>query len=106
MEPGFMGRLERLRTIFGKPMRVASGYRCPVHNAAVSATGQTGPHTTGRAVDIALWGADALVLVRMAVAHGFTGVGVSQKGPRAGRFVHIDDLADGAPGPRPWLWSY
>ncbi len=104
MDPTFMDRLEALRVAFGRPMPVTSGYRAPEHNAKVSATGRDGPHTTGRAVDVAVAGAEALTLVGLAIARGFTGIGVAQKG--AARFIHLDDLSPGGRHPRPALWSY
>jgi uncharacterized protein YcbK (DUF882 family) len=104
MHPGFIQALDDLRHEFGKPLFITSGYRCPQHNQRVSSTGANGPHTTGKAADIGVRGKDALHLVGLAVKHGFTGVGVQQKG--SGRFIHLDML-DNAPGqPRPWLWSY
>lgn len=93
-------RLQRLRTLLGFPLVVTSGYRCPVHNAAVSTTGATGPHTTGQAIDVAVRGPNALKVVVAAVGVGFTGIGVQQKG--ATRFIHLDDLTEG----RPTIWSY
>ena len=104
MDPAFMLRLERLRMVFGKPLIVTSGYRSPAYNAKVSGTGQDGPHTTGRAVDVSIRGADALKLIDLALECGFTGIGVKQSGD--GRFLHLDDLP-AAPGrPRPTIWSY
>ena len=100
----FMDRIEALRVAFDKPMTVTSAARCPEHNAKVSGTGRTGPHTTGRAIDIGIQGGDALRLVGMAIQMGFTGIGVAQKG--GGRFIHIDDLKNGPHSPRPWIWSY
>lgn len=103
MDEGFMDLLEAIRVDYGKPMIVTSGYRSPEYNAQVSHTGHTGPHTTGRAADIAIRGKDAYTLLRMALAHGMTGIGISQKG--SSRFIHIDNLE--APDfPRPMLWSY
>lgn len=97
----FMEKVEALRVLAGFPMPVSSAARCAKHNTNVSTTGATGPHTTGRAIDIAVTGAQAYRLVQLALAIGFTGVGISQKGQ--GRYVHIDDLT----GPtRPALWSY
>lgn len=99
----FMDRLEALRADYGKAMPVTSGYRCPKHNQSVSSTGATGPHTTGRAVDIAVRGFDDVtLLICLARTHGFTGIGINQKGE--GRFIHLDDLAE--PYPRPSLWTY
>lgn len=99
----YMDRLERLRIAFGHPMPVMSGYRTPAHNQAVSTTGPKGPHTTGRAADVTIRGPEAFELVRLAILHGFTGIGVKQHGPS--RFLHLDDLPDGA-HPRPRVWSY
>jgi len=106
MPPAFLDRLERLRGVFGLPLVVSSGYRCPAHNAAVSTTGPHGPHTTGRAVDLLVHGADALDLLDAALRLGFVGIGVQQKGPHAGRFLHLDDLQDAPGQPRATMWSY
>lgn len=100
----FLDRLERVRVQLGKPMVITSGYRAPAYNAQVSTTGTEGPHTTGRAVDVAIAGVDAFAVVRLAVAMGFTGIGVSQRGDRGGRFIHLDDIDDWRIRPR--IWSY
>lgn len=101
MDPDFMDRLEDIREDFGRPMLVTSGYRSPEHNAKVSYTGHTGPHTTGRAADIAVDGEDAYTLLKLALAHGITGIGVSQKG--ADRLLHLDMVKNDL---RPRIWSY
>lgn len=103
MDAEFMGRLQAVREAYGKPMRITSGYRCPTHNSNVSSTGENGPHTTGRAADVAVSGNDAHRLLAIALEQGMTGVGVKQKGPHGGRFIHLDNLTEGA---RPWCWSY
>lgn len=106
MQRDFLKRLELLRNAYRAPMVLTSAYRCPKHNAEVSKTGLTGPHTTGRAVDVLCSGADAMRLFRLALEFGFTGFGVHQKGPAEGRYLHLDDIL-GAPAiPRPRLWSY
>ncbi len=102
--PEFMDKLQAVRTEYGKPMKITSGYRCSQHNSAVSDTGLTGPHTTGRAVDIQVSGKDALRLLVLAVKHGFTGIGVKQHGLFGARFLHLDDLPDDTT--RPSIWSY
>jgi hypothetical protein len=103
--PEFLDRMQALRSTYGKPLAVSSWYRSPEHNVRVSNTGPNGPHTTGRAVDLKVVGADALLLFRLALNLNFTGVGVKQHGE--GRFLHLDDLSSpGFSGPRPWLWSY
>ena len=101
MDPKFMDILQSIRLAYDQPMQITSGYRCSEHNEAVSSTGNGGPHTTGRAVDIGCRGANALNLLAIAIRHGISGVGVSQKGES--RFLHLDD----APvNPRPAIWSY
>lgn len=105
MDQRFMRRLEELRVAFGRSMPVTSGFRCPGHNAKVSHTGDAGPHTTGKAVDIQISGDSAYYLLLLAFQMGFTGLGISQRGAHAGRFVHIDDLPVDQ-YPRPRVWSY
>jgi zinc D-Ala-D-Ala carboxypeptidase len=100
----FMDKVEKLRDRLGFPLPVTSGYRCPEYNNRVSGTGRTGPHTSGRAIDLGVSHARALELIRMALSMGFTGIGIKQHG--AGRFIHLDDLPDAEGQPRPNLWSY
>ncbi len=100
----FMERVQELRDMMGIPFVVTSAMRCPAHNSKVSRTGLNGPHTTGRAIDIAMQGKDALTLVRLALAQNFTGIGVRHKG--YSRFIHLDDRPPGEGRPRPTIWSY
>ncbi len=105
--PEFMDRLQSLRSFVMVPFVITSGYRTPAYNMAVSSTGEDGPHTTGRAVDIAIHGVDALDLLSKGLEFApFTGVGIKQHGPRNGRFIHLDDLPEATSRPRPWVWSY
>ena len=100
-----MERIETLRVLYGKPLKVTSAARCPEYNAKVSGTGRTGPHTTGRAIDFGIERGDAYKLLSLALSMPhFTGIGVNQKGDK--RFLHLDDL-NNAPGQaRPTCWSY
>lgn len=104
IQGSFLVKLDQLRDAVGFPLRVSSGYRCPAHNAKVSSTGPDGPHTTGRAVDLAVSHWQAYRVVAAAVTLGFTGIGVKQHGP--GRFIHLDDLPADVGRPRPTIWSY
>lgn len=104
IDPVFVQKLDTLRGLYGKPLVVTSGYRCPDHNARVSATGRAGPHTTGHAADLAVARGDAYLLLKEALSLGFTGIGVQQKG--GGRFLHLDDLPSAPGQPRPTVWSY
>lgn len=106
MQLDFMHKLYRIRLEFDRAMVISSGYRCSSWNQRVSTTGPFGPHVTGRACDVLVFGEQALQLVEVARRAGMTGFGLAQKGPRGGRFVHLDDLRDGMSGPRPWVWSY
>jgi len=96
MDFEFMQRLDEARHQLGFPFPITSGYRCPKHNAAVSSTGLKGPHTTGRAADIALSYTGARKALTL-LSQNFTGIGIQQRGE--GRFIHVDLL-------QPRLWSY
>lgn len=102
-----MRRLELLRGEFGRPMRLSSAYRCPAYDADI---GGAGAHPTGHAVDVLIHGEAAFRLVALAVRRGFTGIGLHQRGPYAGRFVHLDDCPDerasGGARARPRIWTY
>ena len=103
MKPEYMDRLQQLRTAYNKPMQITSGYRCPKHPIE-AAKPTPGPHSTGRAADVSVQGADAHRLLQLALEMGFTGIGVQQKG--SGRFLHLDDISNASGSPRPTVWSY
>ncbi|WP_444958104.1 D-Ala-D-Ala carboxypeptidase family metallohydrolase [Microbulbifer sp. ZKSA002] len=97
-------RLVRVRELYGNPMIVNSGYRCPAQNTRLNATMT---HATGQAVDVSVALSGAHKLLNIALEEGFTGIGVKQKGSIKKRFIHLDDL-DSIPGKciRPTVWSY
>lgn len=95
----FMDRLQLLRTEWGRPMTITSGYRSPQHRLEARKP-SPGPHSTGLACDIAVGpGVDVYELVRLAYRFGFSGIGVSQR-VGAPRFVHLDMCERRA------VWSY
>jgi len=99
--PQLMDKLQALRTAYGKPMRITSAYRCPRH--PIEAKKSTpGAHALGLAADIGVEGAEAYRVLNLAFLHGFTGIGVQQKG--TGRFIHLDVRNGELPGPV--VWSY
>ncbi len=104
--PVFMDRLQAMRAKLGFPFLVSSGYRCPSYNAKVSTTGRSGPHTTGRAADLAIFGIETALLITAAPGFGFSGRGLLQHGSWARRFVHLDDLESTPRCPRPRIWTY
>jgi len=101
MQPDFLDVLQAIRSEYGQPMRVTSGYRHPSHPEEAKKI-KPGEHTHGTCADVACEGEDAYRLLRIAIKHGITRIGVKQTG--AGRFLH---LGIGAPGlPNPSIWSY
>jgi len=103
MIPSFMDRLQALRNEYNKPMVITSAYRSR-HHSAEQKKNRAGTHAMGCAVDIECSGADAMKLIELAIKHGFTGIGVQQRGSK--RFIHLDDAPNAPHRPRPWLWSY
>jgi uncharacterized protein YcbK (DUF882 family) len=101
MDHEFMLKMVALRDLLGFSLPVSSGYRCPVHNARVSTTGDSGPHTTGMAADLAVSYQNARQVIDLALQMGFLGVGIKQHGPVSGRMVHLDMV----PG-KNRLWTY
>ena len=101
MNPAFMQHLIALRERLNFPFVIASGYRCPNHNADVSSTGATGPHTTGKAADIRIDGAAARILLDAAIQRRFEGIGIQQQGVRGRRFIHLD-MWERPEGPVVW----
>jgi zinc D-Ala-D-Ala carboxypeptidase len=99
MQRRFMYALQELRTEYGRPMQVTSGYRDPTHPVEAKKT-KPGYHTQGLAVDIGCHSHEAYKIIELAFQHGFTGIGVSQKGGLA-RFVHLDMRDD-----TPRIYSY
>ena len=109
MDEDFMKILQNIREDMNRPLKISSGVRCANHNSKVSSTGKDGPHvprTNGTAAsDILIAGADALRLIDIARKHGISGVGISQRGNHAKRFIHLDTISDNH-HPRPPMWSY
>jgi len=103
MNINFMKKIEALREELGFPFIVTSGYRCTKHPIEIEKY-TVGAHTTGRAIDVSVYGENAYKLLRGALKAGFTGIGVNQKGDS--RFIHIDDIEESPERPRPWVWSY
>ena len=104
MDPLTMDRLQMLRSQYGQPIVISSGYRSPEHSIE-AAKEQPGTHAKGRAIDIACAGVDAYKILTEALVVGFTGIGVGQTGEK--RFLHLDDLGPSSHSvPRPSIWSY
>ena len=105
MDKSFMKKLNRLREDYGKPMIISSGYRDVSYNTVTGGSPDSA-HTYGNAVDVVVGGTEAYLLLRLAMIHGFKGIGVSQRGNFDKRFLHLDMMDDSDKHPRPWIWSY
>lgn len=83
--------LEPLRQLYGKPMHVNSGYRCPALNKAVGGVA-TSQHTKGEAADIKT--GSSAESRRLAVLLKSSKLPFDQIG-LYGTFVHISHKANG-----------
>lgn len=98
--------LQKLRSICGFPFIITSGYRCKDHPAEKHKS-SPGPHQTGLAVDIAVSGTHALLVLAASIEDAtWTGYGLDQRGDIDDRFIHLDRCEEGPNRPRPWIWSY
>ena len=81
--PDFLDRLDRLRSRYGRPLRVLSAYRSPAHNALVGGA-PLSRHKGADACDLSIVGEDKAVIDRLAHDVGFRGFGYYNT------FIHVD----------------
>ena len=95
-----MDLIQAARETLG-PLRITSGFRCSEHNNNISSTGPTGPHTTGKAIDIATKSSQQRKELIDYFASKVSGLGIAKS------FIHIDLLTseDGFDA-RPNSWIY
>ena len=93
--------LQELRDAYGRPMRLTSAWRSLSHPAEASKPPDALHRHYHGAFDVSCHGEAAIELLRLALDHGWTGIGVNARGPLGGRFLHLDRLH----GHRA-LWSY
>ena len=95
MEDEFLLKLDQLRDNCGFPFVITSGYRSPSHPIEAKKD-VPGTHAQGIAADIKINNsAQRYSLIKAALEHGFTGIGV------AGDFIHLDIR-----GSLPVMWTY
>jgi zinc D-Ala-D-Ala carboxypeptidase len=95
--------LQSVRSQYGKPMKITSGYRCEKHPIEARKV-KPGAHNSGAAADVQCSGREAYELLKLFCADDrVTGIGVNQKGRHHQRFLHVDVITN---SPRPNLWSY
>jgi len=93
----FLNILNRVRSLFNKPIYITSGYRCKEHNKAVGGKANSA-HTKGLAVDIKCENSlDRYHLMRIFLDLGINRIGVGSD------FLHID-VSENLPSPR--MWTY
>lgn len=85
MSPVLIAKLEQLRDSVGKPLVIASGYRCPMHNKAVNGAPKS-QHLLGTAADVIATGIGVDALAQAAERIGFGGIGKYHRQ----QFVHVD----------------
>ena len=76
--------LQKIRTHFGSPMIISSGYRCPTHNTNVGGSSKS-YHVKGMAADIVMPGVNVSEICAYAESIGFYGIGMYDDG-----YVHLD----------------
>ena len=91
--------LQEAREALG-PIQINSSYRCPVHNSAVSKTGPSGPHTTGKAADIHVSNSQHRKQLIDYFTDKVTGLGIAKT------FIHIDIISPEELSHRPNCWLY
>ena len=100
MDDDFMQLMVQIRKAVSQALIVRSGYRCPTYNMKVSKTGATGPHTWGRAIDVAATGRLRYLVQEEAKARGCTRFGM---GPD---FIHVDNLTVDEGFTERVVWTY
>ena len=102
MQHSTLEKLQALRFIYNKPIRIAynGGYRS-VKNKVGSAYSA---HRQGYAVDLLTPPAHYYELLRLAQKVGFTGIGIESN--LYGRRLHFDNAPATEARPRPWIWTY
>lgn len=94
MQPFFLYKLQQLRTAYGKPLTITSGYRSPKHSIEAKKE-KPGTHAQGVAADIAVNNPDRYIVLKLAFELGFAGIGVDKN------FIHLDSSMQ-----RKAVWSY
>ena len=101
MDPDFMKLLQDIRAVFGHPMPVTSGFRCPSYNERIG--GAVDIHPSGKAADIWVSGEPVYHLLAVALLMDVRGIGLKQHGPHIDRFMHLDTTSGTM---RPRIWTY
>lgn len=92
MQPEFMAILQKIRSEYGKPMTITSGFRSLKHPIEAKKPHSNGEHTTGNCADVFCnTGSDRFKLISLALKHGITRIGVAKN------FLHLGIGGKGLP---------
>jgi uncharacterized protein YcbK (DUF882 family) len=84
MDSGLLTMIDKAREIYGKPMRVTSGYRTEDHNQKVGGVSSSS-HLKGLAIDVACTNSkNRFKMLTALLGVGFNRIGI------ASTFIHID----------------
>lgn len=95
MQPSTLALVDNARDYAGVPFVINSGYRSPVHNAAVGSK-PTSSHIRGYAVDVAVNPMNRDRVLAGLIKAGFKRVGIAKT------FIHVDN----DPGKPNATWYY
>jgi len=99
MQHEFMKKLQQVREVFNKPMRVTSGFRSVKHPIEARKTHSNGEHTQGTCADIYCDnGTDRYRLISIALDCGITRIGIAKN------FLHLGIGGKGLPNYV--IWEY
>ncbi len=109
MDEHFLDLVQEVRSLYGKPLVITSGYRDPKHPIEARKS-SPGSHAMGLAADIAPEDSayaqyKLLFAVCDAVNQKLYQAGIGMKG-KPGRFIHLDIAPSRPDAPRPALWFY
>lgn len=83
VSPVLIERLEEMRELIDRPIKITSGYRCRTHNKRVGGAVHS-QHVQGTAADIQVIGMTPKQLSEIAMDVGFRGIGIAEN------FLHVD----------------
>jgi zinc D-Ala-D-Ala carboxypeptidase len=83
LDMALVNKLQQLRYLVERPIKVVSGYRNPEYNKLVGGASKS-QHLLGKAADIKISGYKPKDLVKYAKSVGFNGIGVYDS------FLHVD----------------
>lgn len=99
MQHEFMQKLQNIRKVYGKSMKVTSGFRSTKHPIEAKKTHSNGEHTQGTCADIYCDnGSDRFKLITLAIANGVTRIGIAKN------FLHLGIGGKGLPNNV--IWEY